>query len=451
VVRSIVTVEKGVKGEWATEGQPEEDIIKRLKGEPGTNVVLKVMRRGMKEPKEYDITRDLIHIPALEAELLPGGVGYFDVQQFGREATDQLVHEIEGMKPNGLRGVVLDLRNNPGGFLDSARDMVSVFVPKGTKVCYTESRDRRREDVVTVASPVVAPDVPVVVLVNGYSASASEITAGALQDAGRAEVVGEHTYGKGSVQKIFALSSVPDEQFTDQDGNGLHDAWEPFDDRNHNGKFDAGPRIKLTVDRWFLPGGRNVNTEYDHTQRKTNRGGIEPDVEVKPSEVDLAKYEETVRLFDDDAFKNYVRDRVPKDLELFTKLALSDDKDPKRYPGFDELYAQLKTKLDRNDVRRMLRVQIRDKVAEERGRMFPGFGTPFGSQGDVQEDLQLREAISIVLTKLHSSFDAVPEYRSLLEHEKALGIVLGPKSGREAKKDSASPDSEPDDDGVTVK
>jgi C-terminal peptidase prc len=440
-VLAIITNTDGVKAEWSTESQPEDEVIKRLKGKPGTDVTLKVMRRGWVEPQEIKITREIITIPLLESELLPGGIAYFDVQQFGREATQQLKEELKEMMARGaLKGVVLDLRNNPGGFLDAAREMCQVFLPKNSLVCYTQGRnpDSRRDEY-TKENPALPLSVPVAVLINAYSASASEITAGALQDHERAVIVGEHTYGKGSVQKMFELPSLRDEKFDDADNNMLHDEWEKFDDANGNNKFDGGRRVKLTVERYFLPGGRNINTEWDRDHKKTKKGGIAPDVEVYWPTLDLGKAAELERITqakkkgEEDPIALYIRSHYQQNAELFRKLALHDAKDASRYPDFDAFYKSLKTTLEPNDVRRRLRWSVRDKVAEDRGKMFPGYGY----MGDVDEDPQLREAISILLKKNGTTFESIPEYKDVLEREKSLGIDLGPmKEG--VKKTSAA-------------
>lgn len=448
-VIAVISEVDGKRAEWSTEGQPEEEVIKRLKGKPGTEVTLKIARRGWVEPREMTITREIITIPLLESELLPGDIAYFDVQQFGREATQQLVKELKAMQAAGrLKGVVLDLRNNPGGFLEAAREMCQVFLPKRSLVCYTQGRNKSsRRDEVTQTDPVLPLDVPVVVLVNNYSASASEITAGALQDHERAVVVGERTYGKGSVQRLFELDCLRDEPFVDADGNGIHDEWEgQTEDPNGNGKWDGMRRVKLTVERYFLPKGRNINTEWDPERRKVERGGIAPDVEVPWPLVDLGKAAELERLSagvkkgEEDPFARYIRENYPAHADTFAKLAQHDSKDPSQYPNFEEFYASLKTTLDRNDVRRALRWKVRDKVAEERGKLFPGYAY----MGDVDEDPQLREAISILLAKSGRSFEAIPEYKALRERELALGIDLGPlQNGQNrAKGESASRDEE---------
>jgi carboxyl-terminal processing protease len=440
-VVAIINDSNGVEGEWNTDGQPEDEVIKRLKGTPGTKVKLKVFRRGWVEPRIFPITREIIQIPLLEWDMLPGGIAYFDLLQFGEEVPGQLAAELRKMLKTGdLKGIVLDLRNNPGGFLESATELCSIFLPKGKLACYTEGRGGQRREFFTRHSPVVPENMPLVILVNQYSASASEIVSGCLQDYGRAVIVGETSFGKGSVQQMFELRSLPDEPFKDQDGNRLHDDWEEFTDQNGNGKFDPGPRVKLTIERYYLPKGRSVNTEYDHEQRKVKRGGIEPDILIEWPISDLGREAEIQRIANDEKLVSYVRDHGQSNIELFRQLAASDGKDWNRYPDFESLYKSLNTWLDRNDVRRMLRWKIRDRVAEERGKMFPGYGP----QGDVEEDPQLRQALARILSMIGASFADVPEFAGLLKREKEIGVDLGPKSEADLAAAAASRPSRTD-------
>ncbi|MFN0205257.1 MAG: S41 family peptidase [Planctomycetota bacterium] len=421
----------GVEGEWTTLGQPDDEIIKKLKGSPGTSIKLKIFRRGWVEPKTYPVTRELIQIPLLESEILPGGIAYFDLLQFGEEVARQLAIDLKKMAASGeLKGVVLDLRNNPGGLLEAAIDLCSVFLPKGKLVCYTEGRKTKRRDFYTHGRPAIPSDVPVVVLINNYSASASEIVAGCLQDHGRATIVGEPSFGKGSVQQMFVLPSLKDEDFIDQDRNGLYDSWEEFTDSNNNGKFDPGPRVKITIERYLLPKGRNINTEYDpKTRRRIKAGGVIPDLTVDWPLLDLGREAEMQRIGADEKVANYVRDQFAKNPELFRTLAAGDGKQWNKYPEFEEFYKSLNTWIDRNDVRRLLRWKIRDTVAEDRGKMFPGGG----SQGDIEEDPQLRQAIAKILDQLQIPFDSISQFGELLKREKEIGVNLGPKPEEELK------------------
>jgi len=223
-----------------TQDMDLEAAVKLMRGKPGTDIDLTIAREGEKKPLEFTITRAIIKTDSVRSEMLDSGLGYIRVSQFQsrtvdqmHDALDELVKENDG-KP--LKGLVLDLRNNPGGVLDGAVDMVDTFLKKG-KIVYTKGRvpDAKMD---FEASPDDRLDgAPMVVLVNGGSASASEIVAGALQDSGRALVIGERTFGKGSVQSIMPLAN--------------------------------GGALRLTTARYYTPSGRSIQAE-----------GIKPDVTV---------------------------------------------------------------------------------------------------------------------------------------------------------------------------
>jgi len=210
-----------------TQGVDLGEVLRRMRGPAGQRVLLTIMREGFNAPRELAIIRDHIRIISVEGALY-GGIAHVKVKNF-QDRTDQYLRkELERLrKLNGqeLRGVVLDLRNNPGGLLDQAVGVSDVFLPGGLTVVSTrgrnaapvEERSRNRD---------TEPDYPVVVLVNGGSASASEIVAGALQDHGRAVIMGTQTFGKGSVQTVIEL----------EDGSGL----------------------KLTIARYYTPSGRSI-------------------------------------------------------------------------------------------------------------------------------------------------------------------------------------------------
>ncbi|WP_018936409.1 S41 family peptidase [Thioalkalivibrio sp. ALJ24] len=218
-------------------GMDLSDAVSRMRGEEGTDITLTVVRDGEDQPLEITITRDIIQVESVRSEMLEDGYGYVRVSNFQTRTAQDLVRAIEELKDkNGLRGLVLDLRNNPGGILNGAVGVSDAFLDGG-RIVYTEGRlDEAQVDY--DASPGdVLNGVPMVVLVNRGSASASEIVAGALQDHGRAIIMGQNSFGKGSVQTILPL--------TEQTG------------------------IKLTTARYYTPDGRSIQDE-----------GIEPDIRL---------------------------------------------------------------------------------------------------------------------------------------------------------------------------
>lgn len=189
------------RAKWTT-----DEVVKRVRGKEGTKVKLTMLRPGKKgvPGKEYEVTltREQITYPNLVSEMR-GGVGYLRLGQFNGNATKEIADAIKALEKKGAKSFVLDLRDNPGGALQEAITVTSLFIPEGV-VVRVDERDKPEVEQRTEGSKVT--DAPLVILVNGNSASASEIVAGALQDYDRAVIVGEKTFGKGSVQTIRELS-----------------------------------------------------------------------------------------------------------------------------------------------------------------------------------------------------------------------------------------------------
>jgi len=215
------------------------DAVKRLRGEPGTKVTIWVMREGFAEAKSFTITRDIIKIKSVKSKPLGDGIGYVKLLQFQQDSDTEMGKAIDALlaEKGGLRGLVLDLRNNPGGLLDQAVKVADMFVDSGL-IVYTDGRLESQKSKWASHKEGTYSDFPMVVLVNAGSASASEIVAGALQDHGRAILLGTKTFGKGSVQTILPL----------EDGSAL----------------------RLTTARYYTPNGRSIQAT-----------GIEPDIEVR--------------------------------------------------------------------------------------------------------------------------------------------------------------------------
>ena len=214
------------------------DAVKRMRGKPGTKVTISIAREGWSEAKDYDIVREQIRVHSVREHMLPNGVAYIRLRQFQEQTPHDLEVAIDKAVKGGMKSLVLDLRNNPGGLLTAAVEVSEKFVEDGKLVVYTEGRVRNQNMRFTAHGKKPFPKVPIVVLVNQGSASASEIVAGALQDWGRAMVVGTQSFGKGSVQTIIPLS----------DGSGL----------------------RLTTAKYFTPKGRSIHGK-----------GITPDIVVE--------------------------------------------------------------------------------------------------------------------------------------------------------------------------
>lgn len=228
------------------------EAVEIMRGKPGSKIELTIAREGETEPLYFPITRDIIRIRPVKDNVFKDSVGYVRITTFNRNTTDdarKAINEIKKKVGHNLAGFVIDLRNNPGGLLDQAIGVSDLFLDKG-EIVSTRGRhkiDSKRDN---AHAGDIAEDLPLVVLVNGGSASASEIVAGALQDHRRAIIMGTQTFGKGSVQTVIPLS-----------GDGA---------------------MRLTTARYYTPSGRSIQAK-----------GIEPDIEVEIAKVETLEYRRT--------------------------------------------------------------------------------------------------------------------------------------------------------------
>ncbi|KAA3607951.1 MAG: S41 family peptidase [Planctomycetota bacterium] len=411
---------------WSTLNQPNDEIIKRLKGKPGTFVNIEVHRRGWSESRKFDIERRLIEIPTLRSERFPGGVLYLELLSFAEDVGVAIEEQVAAAKAEGwLSGVVLDLRNNSGGLLTQAVAVCDVFLDSRQLIVSTRTRAGEIEKHFTREKAAVSDGIPLTVLVNEYSASASEIVAGALSAHGRATLIGERTHGKGSVQRLLPLRSLPDELFDDANRNYYWDEWEEFVDSNRNQKYDYGPRIKLTLAYYFLPDGSTIHTLRDHEGRVVEQGGVEPDVAVAFPEFDLRDLKELDRLIGESAFREYALNLYEENPEVAVDLAEFDGKDPLRYPGWDAYYEGLETDLKADVVRQWVRLNLRQVVSDARGKVFAGNR----AMGDFVEDPQLQRAIQQVFQDAGKDIQQVPEYTAVVAAGAANGAETPSQEG----------------------
>lgn len=421
---------------WSTYSETNEEIIRRLKGPPGTEVSINVWREGWEDPQDFVIARQVIHIPSVNWSMLPGRIGYVEVVTFAEGTALELVESLDAMRDEGMRGCILDLRNNTGGYLNEAVKMASLFLEPNSLVVYTEGRGVPRSDYYS-KNYRGRFDGPLAVLVNRRSASASEIVSGAIQVEGRAPIVGEQTFGKGSVQSAIPLETRPGDTLkTDANYNGLYDPEDEFDDLDGDGQYTFPVNVKITNARYYLGDDTSIHTERDLDGRVVQEGGVSPDVEVEFEGFEPWETAELARLFneardaydemygvdgeeesDDDTpnldkpvYKNpfvaYVDERWSDHRQLFYRLAENDGRDAASYPGFADWRDGLDTPLDDDVLRRWLRWTIRDRVADDRGKPFPGVR----QFGDWQEDSQLQAAIREVADSMNLDLATVQGY-----------------------------------------
>jgi carboxyl-terminal processing protease len=213
------------------------EAVQRMRGPKGTKVVLTIQRDGSTDPMVFTLVRDIIRIESVRNKVMENNISYIRLTQFQESTAKDLSRALKQFRDQKLQSVVLDLRNNPGGLLTSAVEVSEQFVGPGKLIVYIKSRDGRKDEYIS-RSKDAPEEYPMIVLVNEGSASASEIVAGALQDWGRAVIIGATTFGKGSVQTILPLA----------DGSGL----------------------RLTTAKYYTPKGRSIQST-----------GITPDIVVK--------------------------------------------------------------------------------------------------------------------------------------------------------------------------
>lgn len=366
-----------VEGEF-TRGKTLEELVGKLKGVPGTNVKIKVFRRGWKEERTFEMARAEVIIDTARSERLPGDVGYLQITSFGSDTAEKAHEHLKALQAAGARALIIDLRGNPGGFLNAAVDLVDLFLESGKVVVSTKGRGGILvEKLETKGDDQV--DIPVMCLVNRGSASASEIFSGAMQDHHRSTIIGEQTFGKGSVQHLIELTST-----------------------------DRKTCLRLTVQKYYLPSGRSIHRE----ERDSEKGGVDPDIVVKPEQRDLWRDNELAKIEDAGETDKYLEEYFPANKEKFKALADDDHLSADAYPGFDAFYAGLKTRLDKDDVRMLVRVAVRRKVMDERGREF---------LVDLQQDVQLQRAIVEAMKSASQDIAAVAEYRPFAHKFDAAG------------------------------
>lgn len=253
----------------ATSGMTLEEAVKKMRGEPKTKVKLTIFRNGQDKPFDIVLNREIIKITSVKTKMY-NDIAYIRLIQFKNKSTDELITAFNDLKnKNSIKGIILDLRNNPGGLLSEAIRTSSIFLPRGKTVVFTKDRNNTEQHFKTENVRLKLVDIPVVLLVNGGSASASEIVAGAMQDYKRSLIVGAQTFGKASVQTII-----------------------PMPDKS---------AIKLTTALYYTPNGRSIQGI-----------GIKPDVLVPEGKIVI---DETELMFNERALEKHIIGENEKSLK----------------------------------------------------------------------------------------------------------------------------------------
>jgi len=294
----IVEIEKESTNGWSS-----DEAVSKLRGPPGTQVNITIAREGLEDSLYFAITRDVITVPSITFWDTIEEVGYIRVSRFAERTARDLDEIVTELEKEGVKGLILDLRSNPGGLLDAAREVSELFLERDKLIVYTEGRITSNNQKFRSRSRKVHDGYPIVILVNGASASASEIVAGALQDWDKAIIIGQPTFGKGSVQTVFKVG-------------------------------DEGA-LKLTTMKYYTPSGRSIHRDEldedveQESQREVEEfythggrivyggGGITPDWEIElPEFTDLQRQLELKLIFFSFAVHYSAYHNVDEDFEV---------------------------------------------------------------------------------------------------------------------------------------
>ncbi|MDD4857954.1 MAG: S41 family peptidase [Candidatus Krumholzibacteria bacterium] len=300
----------------STHNWKSEEAVTKLRGREGTQVAITIAREGLPDSLHYSITREIIRVPSITYSADLDGVGYIRLARFAERTARDLEGVIRDLEKQNVKGLIIDLRSNPGGLLESAREVSELFLDKDKLIVYTESRIPTHNLKYYSRSNKVYDDVPIVVLVNGTSASASEIVAGALQDWDRAVIVGQTSFGKGSVQTVFnigkdALKLTTAKYFTPS-GRCIHK------DRPRNEEELISEDLPVPADT------ATANTGEPHKEYRTaggrivyGGGGITPDWQIElPKFTDLQRDLELRSMFFNFAVHYTAHHKVADDFKV---------------------------------------------------------------------------------------------------------------------------------------
>jgi carboxyl-terminal processing protease len=346
-----------------------EKTVKHLKGLKGTAVKVKVMRRGWSEPQPFTIVREEIRIRNSYTQMLPGNIAYIKLTRFGDKSGEEMRKSAADFVGRGAKAIVLDLRNNGGGLLSAAVEVSDVFLGPDRVIVYSQGRDEiapLRRYFSTEKFDDDVNDCPMAVLVNSGTASASEIVSGALQDWGRARIVGEKTFGKGSVQSLIPLRST---------------GWKT--------------KLRLTIAKYYLPSGRCID-----------KLGIDPDIAMQDEMISGWESEQIAKQGLVERIDALIDSEYKRDPTAFKAIAESDGKNLASYPGMHVMREELDKRISGESLRLIARASVRRRVADKRGSQFIT---------DLQDDRVLRRGVYEVLTQGMDLADMPPVCQEILE------------------------------------
>ncbi|GEM_PF-320167 len=389
----IVAFRDEKKEAWVSiVGWPLQRCVEHLKGPAGTEVAIRVKRHGLQGFKEVTIRRQIITVNVAMAEMLPASIGYIYLRRFDNKSASDFRKALLSLKNQGMKGLVLDLRGNPGGTMGQVLEIIEMFIDPGLLITFTRGTNEDWDKTyVSRADPLT--DVPLAILIRDDSASGSEMTAGALQAHDRGVIIGETSFGKGSGQTIIPLRSVNNTRF-----------------------------MRLTIFKYYLPDKTSIHER-----------GVVPDIVLKPEETESWEYDWQVHLRRAGLVEDYLDRTYPASKDALVRLTKFDGLDADAYPDFDDLFreavrllfearkqwtrassfpsfedffAQHDTPESRGFIRRLLRRALRDRVQDEKAEPFIQ---------DYQEDIQLQRALFELFKALEKDLASVREYRHFAE------------------------------------
>jgi len=395
-------------------GVTTDESISKMRGEPGTKVVISILRPGIENELEFEIIREIIKIHSIPYSFkLDNDIGYMRIRQFNANTTTDMREKLDELEEAGIIGLVIDLRFNPGGLLREAINTVNEFIGKDKLVVFTKGRAPRTNEEYFTRYNRKRGDYPVIVLINSGSASASEIFAGSMQDWDRGLVVGQTSFGKGSVQRLFPLSDgngikITTAKYYIKSGRCIHkDLNDKLlkDERVRNGEIS---REEIEEMQEEAEEKSHENIYYTNMGRKVyGGGGITPDIEIEQSTLsELGINLRRKNVFFDYSV-NYLVDNADKvdldyvasdnDIENLMKFARSEDIEFEQAEA-DSIYEWLKTELTSNVIGRK-------------------FGEVERYKNNLKEDTQLQKTLDIF--ENHPTLKEMYEYADSLKKEKA--------------------------------
>ena len=397
------------------ENQSIEDVVEMIRGEVGTKVTLTLVRPGMDTSFDVAVTREIINYPSVKSILIEGQIGYIAISDFTAETATEMYKSIVDLKGEGMRGLILDLRNNPGGMLTSAVDVSNAFIPEGLIVSTDGRLDRFDSEYRADKKKMVYPaDMPLILLVNDNSASGSEIVAGAIKDYKRGLLIGEKTFGKGVVQQRFPLDeqravSITVSIYKTPNGTWIHERTlftvplelqkeldeekipeslrQEFANKGITLSQDATAKVKDRIRdkgvRWQINDGQAVYTlKRDEGKLKVTQGGVPVDIEVEqPNLLGDDKDGEVVKMFtkfyEGEYTNKFVYDYIDKH---------QDQSPEEQLKGLEETILELMKTLADNGItinQRLVTMYVRRTLSSTRN--IPNI--------DLENDIQLARAV----------------------------------------------------------